>query len=305
MELGNEGLAEQDILNRISNILPEDGYNIGQSKEPEVNDEPKPQTEVKAEKPAEVKPAEPEEVKNSAEPYEEIEIKGEKYSVPKAIKESIMLQADYTRKTMELAEQRKALEKADPKVVEEFKQKLTHYETLLGQSVANDQKIDWVKLLEQDPIEYLKQKELSESRAKEWQQISTQRAQEQAERTRQTLSKEWEQLIAKRPEWKDESVLKADREKIVKSLAEVGYTEEEINSISDHRALLVADKARRYDELMAAKTEVVKKIEKLPPKIERPGVSPSEGQANQAAMQRLRKTGSLDDATAALRSLMG
>jgi len=45
-----------------------------------------------------------------AEDLEEIEFEGEKVKVPKKIKEGLLRQADYTRKTQELAEQRKAFE---------------------------------------------------------------------------------------------------------------------------------------------------------------------------------------------------
>ena len=46
-----------------------------------------------------------------AEPeVEEVEYEGAKYKVPKPLKSALMMQADYTRKTQELAETRKALE---------------------------------------------------------------------------------------------------------------------------------------------------------------------------------------------------
>lgn len=45
-----------------------------------------------------------------ADEVEEVEYEGAKYKVPKPLKSALMMQADYTRKTQELAETRKALE---------------------------------------------------------------------------------------------------------------------------------------------------------------------------------------------------
>lgn len=44
------------------------------------------------------------------EDHEEIEHEGQKYKVPKALKESFLRQADYTRKTQEVADQRRSIE---------------------------------------------------------------------------------------------------------------------------------------------------------------------------------------------------
>lgn len=291
MELENAGDSEQATISNLMNILPEDSLTFGQSeeseepKQPETKEEPKP--EVKAE-------AEPDEL--------EIEYEGNKYKVPKELKDAFLRQQDYTKKTMELAEQRKAT--PEPKVIEEFQQKLTRYEALLGEQVAAEEKIDWVAELEKDPIGALQKKFQADARAAEWKEISAKREQENADRYRQMVQHEATQLLAKRPEWKDQAVWNADREKISASLKEAGYSEDEVKSIADHRAFIIADKARKYDELMAQKVEVAKKIEKLPPKIERPGV-PEESQVNRTARDRLRKTGSLDDAAAALVGLMG
>lgn len=294
MELANAGNSEQSTIDNLMKILPEDGLNVGQSDEPEVETK-QPETEQKA---AEVK----EESKETESDEVEIDYDGNKYRVPKELKDAFLRQQDYTKKTTELAEQRKAI--PEPQVVEEYKQKLTHYESLLGEQVKADEKIDWAKELETDPIGALQKKFQAEARAAEWKQVSAQREKENTDRMRQTIAHEATQLLAKRPEWKDEAVWKADKEKFNASLIKDGFKPEEIQSVTDHRLLIIADKARKYDELMTQKTEVAKKIEKLPPKVERPGVSP-EGQVNKTAFDKLRKTGSLDDAAATLASLMG
>lgn len=307
MELENGSSPQEDSIHAsLMNILPDDGLNYGQSEEESVGEpapQPASQPEAKAEEQA---PEAKQDAPASEEAEFEYEKNGVKYKVPAELKDDLLRQSDYTKKTMELAEKRKALETEEPPALKEAKEKLSKYELLLGQAVAQDQQTDWIKLLENDPVEYLRQKEIADARAREWEKVSAQRNEENATKMRQTLTHEWEQLIAKQPAWKDEAVWKADREKLNGFLQESGYKPEEINSAADHRALILANKARLYDELMKAKTEAVKKIEKLPPKVERAGVpSANDSQGNMSAMQALRQSGSVDDAAAAIRGLMG
>lgn len=309
-----EGQSEESAIESIKGLISDDNYNIGQSEDtqakPEGAAEPKQETGInelketaKADAPVEIKtdPAAPEE-------DEEIEIKGEKYKVPKAIKESIMLQADYTKKTMALADERKALEAQKGQIDPNLTQKLTHYENLLGDAVRADQQTDWQKLLHEDPIGYLQQKELAEARQREWQQVNVKNQKEIAEKVSQVANKEWEQLTAKRPELKEAAAFKAHDEKIKTFLTEQGYEPREVGpALMDHRVRLMVEDAIKYRDLQTASAETAKKIEKLPPKIERPGVpsgTDSQG-SNKSAMQKLKGSGKVDDAADAIRALMG
>lgn len=292
----------------LSKMLPEDSLNFGQP--PEEPEEPK--TEPKVEQPEETKTEEPKEEPSDV----EIEYEGSKYKLPPELKDAFLRHADYTRKTQEIAQQRKEFEaKAnDLKAVDEYKTKLTHYEKLLIDASQNDE----VKLAEinrqlvdidpnADPMKVVQlthQKAMLETRLAQANELKAKRDEEDKANHRQTMTREWEQLIAKRPEWKDGATWEADREKMKSFLQGSGYSLDEANSVVDHRALLIADKARKYDELMAGKVETEKKVQKLPPKVERPGVpSASDGQAQRDAMSRLRKSHSIDDAAAALRHL--
>lgn len=305
--------SEAAAIESLKGLIPEDGYNIGQAEEeatePQNNapvtpddKEDAPSAELKEQpdvKEAEAKEQEPSEV--------EIEFEGNRYKIPAELKSAIMMQADYTKKTMELADQRKALEanKVNPQEIEQYKNKVTLYENLLGQQVLQDQRTNWQELLKTDPIGYLQQKEQAEARKAEWDRLSAAKQQESQQKLSQTLDQEAQQLIAKQPEWKDVAKFNADKEKIFPSLEKIGYTRQEFDSVIDHRALIVANKARLYDELMAAKADTAKRIEKLPPKVERPGVPDvSESQVNKTAYANLKKSGSIDDAAAVLRSLM-
>jgi hypothetical protein len=94
-------------------------------------------------------------VAEPVEEVEEVEHEGKKYAIPKALKPQLMLQADYTRKTQELADQRRAVEaqaaatKADVEAREAFikeNAELIAYDdrlTLLDKEIAAFANVDW------------------------------------------------------------------------------------------------------------------------------------------------------------------
>jgi len=94
---------------------------------------------------------------NADDDTDEVEHEGQKYRIPKAVKPLVMMNADYTRKTQDLAEQRKALGGEQ----EQFRQhaKLYH-ETLADQArliniddqLNQYQQVNWAALSDQDPV---------------------------------------------------------------------------------------------------------------------------------------------------------
>jgi hypothetical protein len=218
-----------------------------------------------------------------------------------------MLQADYTKKTMALADDRKALEAERGKIDPNITQKLSHYERILGDVVKADQQTDWAAMLREDPIGALEKKFLAEQRAAEWQIVQAKNKQEYDARMSQVNAQEREQLLAKRPDLKDTAAYEAHDKEVKAFLKQQGYEPNQFESaLGDHRVRLMVDEAMKYRALQSANTETAKKIEKLPPKVERPGVpSGKDGQVSKTAMDKLRRTGKIDDAAEALSALMG
>jgi hypothetical protein len=211
-------------------------------------------------------------------------------------------QADYTRKTQELAAKQKEIESSP--VPEQFKQRLATYERLLGNAVAQDQNKDWVQLAKDDPATYVMEMAEAQARAQEFQRISENQKLEQKQNLEKVQKVQMEELLTKLPAWKDQKVFADESVKVTNYLQSLGASPEEVSQLIDHRIIVLADKARRYDELMAAKPEVTKKIEKLPPKVERPGTkSGNNGGKFNDTFAKLKKSGSLEDAFAALDQL--
>lgn len=224
-------------------------------------------------------------------------------------------QSDYTKKTMEAAETRKAAEAEKAQAAQErqeYAQKLSNYAIQLEGALAEQSKTNWQQLLETDPVEYLKQQHLYQQRQAAYQNAQQEQAKiyqqqqaEQAENLKTYLRTQQDELLAKLPEWKNEEKAKAEKEGIKKYLTDIGYKPEEVNSVADHRAVIMARKAMLYDNLMARAKDAAKKVAPLPAKVERPGVgelNPTDQRT--AAQRRLAKSGSINDAAAVFTALL-
>lgn len=316
-ETASGELDASQVTTLIANIL-DPATEPGESKpeepadkaaEPEKVEEPKPEEE----KPEQEDAPDPEETITIEVDGKAVEIK--KSELPDLYKGQLR-QADYTKKTMEVAEQRKAAEAEATKAREErqqYAQGLQQAQALLQAQLQEQGQIDWQKLLETDPVEYLKQQHLAQARHAKLQQINQEQQQlhartqaEHAEQMRAFIRTQQDELLAKLPEWKDESKAKVEKQALKEYLSKEGFDEQALNSISDHRAVLLARKAMLYDQMMSKAQAAAKKVQTLPQKVERPGsgakVSPLDGRSS--AMRQLSKTGKLEDGVSLLAQLL-
>ena len=225
-------------------------------------------------------------------------------------------QEDYTKKTMAAADARRESEAATQKAQAEraiYAQNLTKMAAQLEGALQQQARIDWDALLASDPVEFLKQQHLSNQRQaalaqnmREQQALSEQFQKETAEHNQRTLQTQQQELLAKLPAWKDEAKAKTEREALKAYLKGEGYDDAAINSIQDHKAVILGRKAMLYDQMMAKAQAAAKKVSNIPARVERPGVSVERNALDKrtAAMQRLGKTGRVEDAAAVFASLL-
>jgi len=100
-------------------------------------------------------PVEAEAEVEAEEDLEEIERDGKTYKIPVALKPELMMQADYTRKTQELAAERKAIAEQRSMVEQASEAVLNAYAAVRGieQQLSNYQKVDWDRWADDDPFE--------------------------------------------------------------------------------------------------------------------------------------------------------
>lgn len=115
-------------------------------------------------------------------------------------------------------------------------------------------------------------------------------------------------LLNKLPEWSDEKAMQEGQQKIANYLRSNGFTEQDAFIAGDHRLIVLAEKARLYDESLSKANPAKKKLKTLP-KMLKPGASRSPDQVNSAlekdARSKLRKSGRIEDALEVVRSRKG
>lgn len=219
-------------------------------------------------------------------------------------------QQDYTKKTQALAEQRKAYEENASKLEQahtQFMEQAQLAAELLNRDMKKYQAIDWNALKTENPVEYVakqiefqdlqKQKEELRQQA---QQVYEHNLRVQAEEAQKMVEAEQKRILEIWPEWKDQEKAKSNFEEISGYAKAQGYSPQEIASIVKARDLVVLDKARKYDELMAKKETVeTKRKPKVKKVVKSKGKEPkgrSQRRRIDESKQRLKKSGSLNAA---------
>lgn len=220
---------------------------------------------------------------------------------------------DYTRKTQQVAEARKAAEAELQAIRAEREQ----YAQLLGAlseqvKTAAEPNIDWDRLYNEDPIEYVRQREtMRENREKsaaiqaEQQRLAQISQQEQMANIQALKARESAALVDALPTWKDPAKAKAERAMLVEFGQKMGFTPQELGNIFDHRVVLALRKAALYDQ-MQAKRQGIKPVTNNGPRPAKPGAAGRVSQMSDSvrATQRLAKTGRVDDAASAIELLL-
>ena len=218
-------------------------------------------------------------------------------------------QSDYTKKTMEVAESRKAAEAETYRAYQERHQYAANLQKMAAQlegALTEQNKIDMQSLLESDPVEYLKQQHLYQQRQAAYQNNIQQQQQlaqiaqaEQAKSMDSFLRSQQDELLAKLPDWRDPAKAQAEKSALSKYLLAQGFDGEAVGNITDHKAVILGRKAMLYDAMMAKANAAAKKVAAVPQRVIRSGVGESsKPDGRSAAMQKLGKTGRVEDAAA-------
>jgi hypothetical protein len=232
-----------------------------------------------------------------------VKVDGEELEVTlDELQKGFMMGKDYTRKTMSLAEQRKQVEAK----IAEIDANLEEAKSVI------DLELDWFdsseakELRQYDPDEYLKRFEKIKGKADKFQKLKAKRESEMTAVRQEQLKKEQELLRQKIPDWMDETTVQREYPKLVESMKSVGFDDNELTGISDHRMMVLARKAMLYDQIMSQ--DISGKKVKTPPKSATPGTpkSPTEAQDRKIKemRERLRKKGDMSSASAAIRSML-
>ena len=234
-----------------------------------------------------------------------IDGKVEKITVKEAA-EGYQRQADYQRKTQALAEERRNLES----VRNETEAERAYYAHTVSQLKSQleafvPQEPDWNRLHQEDPINFpIIEKQWRDYKAnlqavqQEEARLKTLAYQEEQTKLKYIVDEGRKFIVEKMPEWKDEAKWNAARGQLREYGKKIGYTDEELAVAYDPRAILVLEKARRYDALQSNSPKPTQKASPKPLKQGTTAQSPRRENDLVKVKQRLKSSGHVDDAAA-------
>ena len=226
-------------------------------------------------------------------------------------------QADYTRKTQQLAEYRKQIDQ----VVENYKnetaqtqQARDQYVSAVAQAIetnyshlAQFQNVDWERLKMEDREEYLTKRD--EYRQAQDQIQSLQQSQEKAQQEAQAeaqkehqriVQEEHQKMVRLIPQWAEDDKRQAMAKAVSEFALSKGYTQEELSQLVDHRSIIVLMQAKAYEDMQKKQNTVRSKKVKNKPKVVRGKAKTEKVDADKVKrtkqMKRLQQTGRAEDA---------
>ena len=216
--------------------------------------------------------------------------------------------SDYTKKTQTLAEQRKQVEAERTKIEEAAKLRDTYAQRLqvIEQMLSTQPEEDLTALKDSDPVGYAikvaekmeREKQLAAVRA-ERESVQARQVAEQQERLKSHLAQEAERLRAAIPDMADDVKGEVIRKEIRDYAKSVGWSDQELSQVYDHRAVLTLYRAMQFEKLMKGKPAAQKKVVEAP-KALKPGVGNQkvdrDSEAEKKLHKQLKQTGRTRDA---------
>ena len=278
-----EVTPEQDLLNALDDVPQEAVVEEAQTDDEQPTDEA---------------PAEDSEQEQPAADEEEVELDGEKLKLPKKVAEAVMRQQDYTRKTQEVAQQRRTVEdRAQYLDAREQILQSTYQEAAELQATAKQLEqyaaLDWNALIADDPQQAMRlslaRQELQSKLTEKQRTVQTLIANAEAARS-QHLAKQQE-LGRVELQRRVGALSDTDRKRTYEQGVALGYTDQELSTIADPRIMHALYKAAQWDALQAAKPQAMKKVAQAPAAVKPSAPQPVRQRQNQAALDRLKTTG--------------
>jgi len=191
--------------------------------------------------------------------------------------------ADYTRKTQALAEERRAAEKAIAETAQ-LREQLS--ESLKKWAVPTEQEPDWAELATKlPPQEYNLRRVHWEQRQRQKEQARAEFHAMQDQLRAEAIAAERNKLLEAFPEWRDESKFLSAAKQMAEGANTYGFSAEEVGQIADHRMIRVLKDALAYRELQKAKPAIEKKVAEVKPALQ-PGSKPNRDKDAEAARQK-------------------
>lgn len=207
------------------------------------------------------------------------------------------LEADYRRKTAELAAERKAGEAQIQAAIQQRVQTLDMLANDFAANVLGNPPDP--RLASENPAEYVAQKAAYDANLQKLHQARQERERLTQQQRAAAISANEAKLREIMPDWaRDPDKGRKEIDNVRSYLVKQGVDPQEAYAVFNADHIMIARKAMLYDQLQATKPDIANKLKDLP-KVVRPGGIKPGNQRNEqavAALNRLKRTGGVNDA---------
>ena len=243
----------------------------------------------------------------------QIIVNGEKIEVDlEELKAGYQKDADYRRKTEEIAIERRQLQSESDRLKSEYSTKMDDLNNLTAtlnaelNSELNSKELD--KLYDEDPTEAAKLERKLRRRRESLQQSQQKLKRHQEQEFQKILAEEQRQVAIKHPEIADPLKGATVKTNMRNYLVQRGFSDQEISGIYDSRMFdVVMDGMKFLNTARPVKTNFAKKIVK-PSKVVKPGVKSTKDEKDNKSrltqLRTLKKSGNTKDAVDLLKGYL-
>jgi|TARA_R110002051_G_scaffold124377_2_gene197540 hypothetical protein len=308
-----EAKPSEEVTEDVEQEEPEEAEETDEAEEAEEEDAADDTDESEE---SEEEEAEDEEVEETA--LYTVKVNGEDVEVTEdELVRGYSRQADYTKKTQELAEYRKQLDGGAQYLQNEVAQTQAarqEYVNAMSQAIESNYSIakqfentDWERLKMEDREEYLTKRDeyrevqdkIRDLQSKQGQAYEQQNREMQSQH-QQLLQAEHQKMVQILPEWGEPETQRAIAKSVGEFALSRGYTQEELNQLVDHRSILVLMEAKAFADMQGKQLKARAKKVKNKPKVVRSSAKKEKADLSKVArtkqMKRLHETGRVQDA---------
>lgn len=221
-----------------------------------------------------------------------VKVDGEELEVTlEELQKGYMMEANYRNKTTALNKERDAI---DAKATEVDKQ-LEDAKALIDADLESLDSSEMQELKESEPDEYIRKYEKVQGKIKRFEALQAKRAEEHQARQEKLIEKERDALFDAFPEWSnDQDKMASESKELMGALTSLGFSQDELNGLTDHRMFVLAHKAQQLEKIHKANLDAKKVTSK--PKTNTPGQPRTKEDRSldttKQAWAQLKKTGS-------------
>jgi hypothetical protein len=241
---------------------------------------------------------------STEEPTYTVKVAGQEFNVTlDELRNGYSRDADYRRKTEDLAYDKKQFQTESEKQRQDYSTKLSELNQMM--SVAQQQlnaeinSADLEKLYEEDPTEAARIEHRLKKKQEKLNQAMQKTQSEQKKQFDGFLQDQQRKLVQKMPEFSNPEKASQLKTSMKSTLNSYGFNDQEIAQVYDHRIVMLVNDAMKFRSMQKAKPNMAKKISK-PGKVFSSGVKQSKADINlktrKDKLSRLRKSGSTKDA---------